>query len=176
MTVLAGDRELSFETGLPLGKLVGLTDELVSDWMAERGGNPDYIHGEAEARALVKKKTSGAAVLPRGWRKPGSLTTSHSWGHTPKRAFPSARPRTSAITSSAEPHIISKSLGCSPGLELVEEGLAFFDKGYTLPPRLAMLDTALRMVFSATYTPPPKNDLNLFRGCGRETLRGLDAG
>ena len=86
VTVLAGDRELSFETGLPLGKLVGLTDELVSDWMAERGGNPDYIHGEAEARALVKK-TSGAAVLLPRLEKTRLFDDIAQLGPYPKKSF-----------------------------------------------------------------------------------------
>ena len=86
VTVLAGDRELRFETGLPLGKLVGLTDELVSDWMAERGGNPDYIHGEAEARALVKK-TSGAAVLLPRLEKTRLFDDIAQLGPYPKKSF-----------------------------------------------------------------------------------------
>ena len=65
---------------------MGLTDELVSDWMAERGGNPDYIHGEAEARALVKK-TSGAAVLLPRLEKTRLFDDIAQLGPYPKKSF-----------------------------------------------------------------------------------------
>lgn len=45
VTILAGKREMTIDTGLPLGKLVALADELLTDWAREHGGLPDYIHG-----------------------------------------------------------------------------------------------------------------------------------
>ncbi|HIR55956.1 MAG TPA: DUF1015 domain-containing protein, partial [Candidatus Scatomorpha intestinigallinarum] len=43
VTILAGKREMTIDTGLPLGKLVALADELLTDWAREHGGLPDYI-------------------------------------------------------------------------------------------------------------------------------------
>ncbi len=86
VTVLAGERELSFDTGLPLGKLVELTDELVSEWSAERGGDPDYIHGDEEARAIVKR-TSGAGILLPRLEKSALFEDIARLGPYPKKSF-----------------------------------------------------------------------------------------
>lgn len=65
VTLLAGKREMEIETGLPLGALVALVDELLGDWMRGHGGSPDYIHGDVEARALGMKPSSAGVLLPR---------------------------------------------------------------------------------------------------------------
>lgn len=65
VTLLAGRREMEIETGMPLGALVALVDELLGDWRREHGGEPDYIHGDDEARALVGKPSSVGVLLPR---------------------------------------------------------------------------------------------------------------
>ena len=61
----AGQREMTIDTGLPLGKLVALADELLTDWAREHGGLPDYIHGDGEARALGQTAASLGLLLPR---------------------------------------------------------------------------------------------------------------
>lgn len=65
VTLLAGRREMEIETGMPLGALVALVDELLGDWRREHGGEPDYIHGDEEARALGGKPSSAGVLLPR---------------------------------------------------------------------------------------------------------------
>ena len=65
VTLLAGRREMEIETGMPLGALVALVDELLCDWRREHGGEPDYIHGDEEARALGGKPSSVGVLLPR---------------------------------------------------------------------------------------------------------------
>ncbi len=65
VTLLAGKREMEIETGLPLGALVALVDELLGDWRRQHGGEPDYIHGDEEARALGGKPSSAGVLLPR---------------------------------------------------------------------------------------------------------------
>lgn len=65
VTLLAGRREMEIETGMPLGALVALVDELLGDWRREHGGEPDYIHGDEEARALGGKPSSVGVLLPR---------------------------------------------------------------------------------------------------------------
>lgn len=65
VTLLAGKREMEIETGMPLGALVALVDELLGDWRREHGGEPDYIHGDDEARALGGKASSVGVLLPR---------------------------------------------------------------------------------------------------------------
>ena len=65
VTLLAGRREMEIETGMPLGALVALVDELLGDWRREHGGEPDYIHGDEEARALGGKPASVGVLLPR---------------------------------------------------------------------------------------------------------------
>lgn len=65
VTLLAGKREMEIETGMPLGALVALVDELLGDWRREHGGEPDYIHGDEEARALGGKPSSVGVLLPR---------------------------------------------------------------------------------------------------------------
>ena len=65
VTLLAGRREMEIETGMPLGALVALVDELLGDWRREHGGEPDYIHGDEEARALGDKPSSVGVLLPR---------------------------------------------------------------------------------------------------------------
>lgn len=65
VTLLAGKREMEIETGMPLGALVALVDELLGDWRREHGGEPDYIHGDEEARALGSKPSSAGVLLPR---------------------------------------------------------------------------------------------------------------
>lgn len=65
VTLLAGRREMEIETGMPLGALVALVDELLGDWRREHGGEPDYIHGDEEARALGGKPLSVGVLLPR---------------------------------------------------------------------------------------------------------------
>lgn len=65
VTLLAGKREMEIETGLPLGALVALVDELLGDWRRQYGGEPDYIHGDEEARALGGKPSSAGVLLPR---------------------------------------------------------------------------------------------------------------
>ncbi len=65
VTLLAGRREMEIETGMPLGELVALVDELLGDWRREHGGEPDYIHGDEEARALGGKPSSVGVLLPR---------------------------------------------------------------------------------------------------------------
>ena len=65
VTILAGKREMTIDTGLPLGKLVALADELLTDWAREHGGLPDYIHGDGEARALGQTAASLGLLLPR---------------------------------------------------------------------------------------------------------------
>ena len=61
-------------------------------------------------------------------------------------------------------------------LQLVEEGLAFFDKGDSAALRASLCSTlrSASSIFGDVHAAA-ENDLNLFRGCGRETLRGLDA-
>lgn len=65
VTLLAGRREMEIETGMPLGALVALVDELLGDWRREHGGEPDYIHGDEEARALGGRPSSVGVLLPR---------------------------------------------------------------------------------------------------------------
>lgn len=65
VTLLAGKREMEIETGMPLGALVALVDELLGDWRREHGGEPDYIHGDEEARALGGKPSSVGVLLPK---------------------------------------------------------------------------------------------------------------
>lgn len=65
VTLLAGRREMEIETGMPLGALVALVDELLGDWRREHGGEPDYIHGDEDARALGGKPSSVGVLLPR---------------------------------------------------------------------------------------------------------------
>ena len=65
VTLLAGKREMEIETGMPLGALVALVDELLGDWRREHGGEPDYIHGDEDARALGGKPSSVGVLLPR---------------------------------------------------------------------------------------------------------------
>ena len=65
VTLLAGRREMEIETGMPLGALVALVDELLGDWRREHGGEPDYIHGDEEARALGGKPSSVGVLLPK---------------------------------------------------------------------------------------------------------------
>lgn len=65
VTLLAGKREMEIETGMPLGALVALVDELLGDWRREQGGEPDYIHGDEEARALGGKPSSVGVLLPK---------------------------------------------------------------------------------------------------------------
>lgn len=65
VTLLAGKREMEIETGMPLGALVALVDELLGDWRREHGGEPDYIHGDEEARALGGRPSSVGVLLPR---------------------------------------------------------------------------------------------------------------
>lgn len=65
VTLLAGRREMEIETGMPLGARVALVDELLGDWRREHGGEPDYIHGDEEARALGGKPSSVGVLLPR---------------------------------------------------------------------------------------------------------------
>lgn len=65
VTLLAGKREMEIETGLPLGALVALVDELLGDWRRQHGGEPDYIHGDEEERALGGKPSSAGVLLPR---------------------------------------------------------------------------------------------------------------
>ena len=65
VTLLAGRREMEIETGMPLGALVALVDELLGDWRREHGGESDYIHGDEEARALGGKPSSVGVLLPR---------------------------------------------------------------------------------------------------------------
>lgn len=65
VTLLAGKREMEIVTGMPLGALVALVDELLGDWRREHGGEPDYIHGDEEARALGGKPSSVGVLLPR---------------------------------------------------------------------------------------------------------------
>lgn len=65
VTLLAGKREMEIETGMPLGALAALVDELLGDWRREHGGEPDYIHGDEEARALGGKPSSVGVLLPR---------------------------------------------------------------------------------------------------------------
>ncbi len=86
VTVLAGERELSFETGLPLGRLVTLVDELAAEWMAERGGAPDYIHGDDEARTIVKKNSGAGILLPR-LEKSALFEDIAKLGPYPKKSF-----------------------------------------------------------------------------------------
>lgn len=86
VTVLAGERELSFETGLPLGKLVTRVDELVGEWIAQRGGDPDYIHGDEEARAIVKRNSGAGILLPR-LEKSALFDDIAKLGPYPKKSF-----------------------------------------------------------------------------------------
>ena len=86
VTVLAGERELSFETGLPLGKLVTRVDELVGEWIAQRGGDPDYIHGDEEARAIVKRNSGAGILLPR-LEKSALFDDIARLGPYPKKSF-----------------------------------------------------------------------------------------
>lgn len=65
VTLLAGRREMEIETGMPLGALAALVDELLGDWRREHGGEPDYIHGDEEARALGGRPSSVGVLLPR---------------------------------------------------------------------------------------------------------------
>lgn len=65
VTLLAGRREMEIETGMPLGALVALVDELLGDWRREHGGEPDYIHGDEEARTLGGRPSSVGVLLPR---------------------------------------------------------------------------------------------------------------
>ena len=65
VTLLAGRREMEIETGMPLGALVALVDELLGDWRREHGGEPDYIHGDEDARALGGRPSSVGVLLPR---------------------------------------------------------------------------------------------------------------
>lgn len=65
VTLLAGKREMEIETGMPLGALVALVDELLGDWRREHGGESDYIHGDDEARALGGRASSVGVLLPR---------------------------------------------------------------------------------------------------------------
>lgn len=65
VTLLAGRREMEIETGMPLGALVALVDELLGDWRREHSGEPDYIHGDEEARALGGRPSSVGVLLPR---------------------------------------------------------------------------------------------------------------
>lgn len=65
VTLLAGRREMEIETGMPLGALVALVDELLGDWRREHGGESDYIHGDEEVRALGGKPSSVGVLLPK---------------------------------------------------------------------------------------------------------------
>lgn len=65
VTLLAGRREMEIETGMPLGALVALVDELLGDWRREHGGESDYIHGDEDARALGGRPSSVGVLLPR---------------------------------------------------------------------------------------------------------------
>ncbi len=86
VTGWAGEGELSFETGLPLGKLVTRVDELVGEWIAQRGGDPDYIHGDEEARAIVKRNSGAGILLPR-LEKSALFDDIARLGPYPKKSF-----------------------------------------------------------------------------------------
>ena len=86
VTLLAGRREMEIETGMPLGALVALVDELLGDWRREHGGEPDYIHGDEEARALGGRPSSVGVLLPR-LKKAELFPYITEHGPYPKKSF-----------------------------------------------------------------------------------------
>ncbi len=50
--------------GLSLGKLVSAADEFCSAYIAEHGGSPDYIHGDASLRRLAVREGCCGILLP----------------------------------------------------------------------------------------------------------------
>ena len=53
-----------FGTGLALGGLVKLTDEVIAALIEKYGGEVDYVHGDAECAALAREKDGCAVLLP----------------------------------------------------------------------------------------------------------------
>ena len=53
-----------FGTGLALGELVQLTDEVIAALLEKYGGEVDYVHGDAECAALAREKDGCAVLLP----------------------------------------------------------------------------------------------------------------
>ncbi len=51
-------------TGLELGELVRLTDELIAVLLEKYGGEVDYVHGDAECAALARERDGCAILLP----------------------------------------------------------------------------------------------------------------
>jgi hypothetical protein len=76
-------RELS---GQDTGELVAQADAFCKDYMARHGGRVDYIHGEAEARAMGARPGSAALLLP---ALPKDELFSHilRYGNYPKKSF-----------------------------------------------------------------------------------------
>ena len=86
--VLGADAGGAVETlsGGDTGALVARADQLARAWTAEHGGTVDYIHGEAEARALAGEPGGRAWLLPaldKGELVPHILRQ----GNYPKKSF-----------------------------------------------------------------------------------------
>lgn len=86
VTVLAGGEELTLKVPLTLGELVGVADCLMADYKAAFGGEPDYIHGEREARDLAESRGAAVILLPR-LDKEELFPSVARFGPYPKKSF-----------------------------------------------------------------------------------------
>ena len=86
MTVLAGEEELTLDVPLSLGELVGVADCLIADYKSVFKGEPDYIHGDEEARTLARERGGAAILLPR-LGKDELFPAVAEFGPYPKKSF-----------------------------------------------------------------------------------------
>ena len=75
-----------FGTGLALGELVQLTDEVIAALLEKYGGEVDYVHGDAECAALAREK-GGCAVLLPALEKAELFAYIAQHGPYPKKSF-----------------------------------------------------------------------------------------
>jgi hypothetical protein len=73
-------------SGQDTGELVAQADAFCKDYMAQHGGHVDYIHGEAEARAMGSRPGCAALLLP---ALPKDELFAHilQYGNYPKKSF-----------------------------------------------------------------------------------------
>jgi len=63
--VWSGGQRAAALPGLGLGRLIGLADEFISDYVNQNGGRVDYIHGDETARRLAAGAGCAGFILPR---------------------------------------------------------------------------------------------------------------
>ncbi|MEG1632594.1 MAG: DUF1015 domain-containing protein [Oscillospiraceae bacterium] len=84
--VAAGRKKTVTVPGFTIGQLVDKTDAFCTEYIKRYGGTADYIHGDAEAEALMSRSDSVGILLP-AMEKGELFVSVQKTGPLPKKSF-----------------------------------------------------------------------------------------